>query len=264
MRRARSSAAAHRGPMSPRRPAPDRPGAQEWLPRDAADVDALARAAHACRGCELWADATQVVFSRGPQDAPLVLVGEQPGDHEDREGEPFVGPAGRLLDDALDAAGLPAEGVYLTNAVKHFRFEKRGARRLHKTPDVAHVRACLPWLAAEVAAVAPRVVVALGATAGRAVLGRPVRVTAERGRVLDLDDAEAASPFAGGAPDDGTSSGASDDGRPPRPVHAPRVVLTTHPSALLRVRDRGERDAAFAALVDDLRLAGGAAAARST
>jgi len=219
--------------MSPRRPAPERPGAQEWLPRGraASDVGALARAARECHGCELWADATQVVFSRGPEGARLVLVGEQPGDREDREGEPFVGPAGRVLDDALDAAGLSVDDVYLTNAVKHFRFEERGTRRLHKSPDVAHVRACLPWLTAEVAAVAPRVVVAMGATAGRAVLGRPVRVTAERGRVLDVDD-------------------------------APRVVLTTHPSALLRLRERAEREAAFAAFVDDLRLASDAAGIR--
>lgn len=242
--------------MSPRRPAPERPGAQEWLPRGRAarDADALARAARDCHGCELWADATQVVFSRGPERARLVLVGEQPGDREDREGEPFVGPAGRLLDEALDAAGLSADAVYLTNAVKHFRFEERGKRRLHKSPDVAHVRACLPWLTAEVAAVAPRVVVAMGATAGRAVLGRPVRVTAERGRVLDLDDegAESASPLSQGVPD---------GDRPPR-QRPPRVVLTTHPSALLRVRERAEREAAFAAFVDDLRLASDTAGAR--
>jgi DNA polymerase len=243
--------------MSPRRPAPERPGAQEWLPRGrtASDVDALARAARDCHGCELWADATQVVFSRGPERARLVLVGEQPGDREDREGEPFVGPAGRLLDEALDAAGLSADDVYLTNAVKHFRFEERGKRRLHKSPDVAHVRACLPWLTAEVAAVVPRVVVAMGATAGRSVLGRPVRVTAERGRVLDLGDegAEPASPLSPGAPD---------GGRSPLPERPPRVVLTTHPSALLRVRDRAERETAFAVFVDDLRLASDAAGVR--
>lgn len=204
------------------------------------------------------------MFSRGPHDARLALVGEQPGDHEDREGEPFVGPAGRLLDDALDAAGLAADDVYLTNAVKHFRFEQRGGRRLHKSPDVAHVRACLPWLTAEVAAVGPRVVVAMGATAGRAVLGRPVRVTAERGRVLDLGDAEPASPFSPGAPGGGGRSEPSDGARLPRPTDAPRVVLTTHPSALLRVRDRAQREAAFAALVDDLRLAADAADAAGT
>lgn len=238
--------------MSPRRAAPERPGAQEWLPRGRAahDVDALARAARDCHGCELWADATQVVFSRGPDDARLALVGEQPGDREDREGEPFVGPAGRVLDDALEAAGVSPDDVYLTNAVKHFRFEERGKRRLHKSPDVAHVRACLPWLAAEVAGVAPRVVVALGATAGRAVLGRAVRVTAERGRVLDLgteDTRATASPLV------------PDVARSPDQGPAPLVVLTTHPSALLRLRDRSGWDEAFATLVGDLRVAADAA-----
>jgi len=220
----------------------------------ARDVGALARAAHACHGCELWAEATQVVFSRGPDDARLALVGEQPGDREDREGEPFVGPAGRVLDDALEAAGLSPDEVYLTNAVKHFRFEQRGKRRLHKSPDVAHVRACLPWLAAEVTAVAPRIVVALGATAGRTVLGRAVRVTAERGRLLDPGDVASgnASPLVPGA------AGA------PRPGSAPGVVLTTHPSALLRLRDRSGWDDAFAALVGDLRVAADAAAGTPT
>ncbi|MEN5074191.1 UdgX family uracil-DNA binding protein [Isoptericola cucumis] len=209
---------------------PDRPGAQEWVPDDAR-VEALTEASHACRGCELWADATQVVFSTGPEDAGLALVGEQPGDREDREGEPFVGPAGRVLADALEAAGLDAGGVYLTNAVKHFRHVERGKRRLHKTPDVAHVRACLPWLEAELSVVRPRVVVALGATAARAVLGRSVRVGEVRGTLLD--DAEGVRPEAA-------------------------VVVTTHPSSLLRLRDRADRDAAFDALVADLRVAGAA------
>ncbi len=207
---------------------PDRPGAQEWVPDDAR-VEALTEASHACRGCELWADATQVVFSTGPEDAGLALVGEQPGDREDREGEPFVGPAGRVLADALEAAGLDAGGVYLTNAVKHFRHVERGKRRLHKTPDVAHVRACLPWLEAELSVVRPRVVVALGATAARAVLGRSVRVGEVR--LARRDDAEGVRPEAA-------------------------VVVTTHPSSLLRLRDRADRDAAFDALVADLRVAG--------
>jgi DNA polymerase len=194
---------------------------------DGASVSELHAAAHDCRGCELWADATQVVFSEGPSEARLMLVGEQPGDREDREGEPFVGPAGRVLADALEAAGIEARTVYLTNAVKHFRFEQRGKRRLHKTPDVAHLRACLPWLHAELAVVRPRVVVALGATAARAVLGRTVRIGAERGRVQEDAD------------------------------HA--VIVTTHPSALLRLRDREGWDEAFAALVDDLRTAAEAA-----
>jgi uracil-DNA glycosylase len=239
--------------MSPTRGAarPERPGAQEWVPDGAGarDVDALAAAAHGCRGCELWADATQVVFSHGPGDAALVLVGEQPGDREDREGEPFVGPAGRVLADALEAAGVDPDRVYVTNAVKHFRHEQRGKRRLHRTPDVAHVRACLPWLEAEVAAVRPRVVVALGATAARAVLGRPARVTAERGRVLDAEEV-ASSPLAPG----------DADGRAHEPdVAAPLVVVTTHPSALLRLRDRSGWDEAFDALAADLRVAADAA-----
>lgn len=219
---------------------------------DARRVDALAEAAHACRGCELWADATQVVFSHGPDDASLVLVGEQPGDREDREGEPFVGPAGRVLADALEAAGVDPDLVYVTNAVKHFRHEQRGKRRLHRTPDVAHVRACLPWLEAEVAAVRPRVVVALGATAARAVLGRPARVTAERGRVLDPQET-ASSPLATGSSSDGTEGAAAAD------VEPPLVVVTTHPSALLRLRDRSGWDEAFDALAADLRVAADAA-----
>lgn|SRR5690606_4483512 len=198
-----------------------------WVPARRV-LPALAEAATACRGCELWQDATQVVFGAGPASARLLLVGEQPGDHEDVEGEPFVGPAGRVLDEALAAAGVTREQAYLTNAVKHFRFDQRGPRRIHKKPGVAHVTACHPWLVAELEAVRPAVVVALGATAGRAVLGRPVRVTAERGRVLD-------GPEAVGA-----------------------VVLTTHPSALLRLRGRGGYDEAFAALVADLRTAAAA------
>lgn len=173
------------------------------------------------------------MFSRGPSDARLVLVGEQPGDREDREGEPFVGPAGRVLDDALEAAGIARADVYLTNAVKHFRFEERPRRggsrpvRIHKKPAVGHLRACAPWLEAELAAVAPRVVVALGATAARQVLGREIRVGDERGHVQD-----------GG-------------GR--------RVLVTVHPSSLLRLRDRSGWDEAFDAFVADLREAARAA-----
>ncbi|WP_309134584.1 UdgX family uracil-DNA binding protein [Cellulomonas sp.] len=200
----------------------ERPGAQHWVP-ESGDVDALRNAAPACRGCELWAPATQVVFSEGPADAAVMLVGEQPGDKEDLAGEPFVGPAGRVLHEALAAAGLDPEQVYVTNAVKHFRFEQRGKRRLHRTPLVTHLRACVPWLEAELAAVRPRVVVALGATAARGVLGRTVAVGKERGQVLD----------AGGR----------------------AVVVTAHPSSVLRLRERTEREAATAAIVDDLRVA---------
>lgn len=201
----------------------ERPGAQQWVPPEAG-VDALRDAAPGCRGCELWADATQVVFSVGSERARIVLVGEQPGDREDRTGEPFVGPAGDVLADALEAAGIDRAGVYLTNAVKHFRFSERGRRRIHKTPGVAHVEACHPWLEAELAVVGPEVVVCLGATAARAVLGHDVRVGQVRGQVLPGDA--------------GT-----------------RVVVTTHPSAVLRLRGKPGWDEAFDALVEDLRAA---------
>jgi uracil-DNA glycosylase family protein len=205
-----------------------RPGADEWVP-DRGGLSALRAAAPACRGCELYRDATQVVFSTGSRRARIVLVGEQPGDREDLAGEPFVGPAGRVLEDALDGAGLPREQLYLTNAVKHFRFELRGKRRIHAKPSVAHVEACRPWLAAELRVVRPDVIVCLGATAARAVLGRPVGVGAVRGRVLE--DA----------------------------VDGVRVVVTTHPSAILRLREPADREAAAALLVADLTVAARAA-----
>ena len=183
-----------------------------------------------CRRCELYREATQAVTSVGNTRARMMLVGEQPGDHEDVEGEPFVGPAGRVLDAALQATGIERSDVYLTNAVKHFRFERRGKRRIHRKPAVEHIEACHPWLEAEVAIVRPRVVLCLGATAGRAVLGRPVRIGEERGGLIeDVDEA-------GGAV----------------------VVITTHPSSLLRLRDRGDYDAELERLVADLRLAASA------
>jgi DNA polymerase len=208
----------------------ERPGADAWVP-EGAPVDELRRAAPYCRGCELWHDATQVVFSRGREGAPLMLVGEQPGDREDLEGEPFVGPAGRLLADAVDAAGIARDRVYVTNAVKHFRFRLRGTRRIHEKPSVAHIVACRPWLEAEFEALHPSIVVALGATAARSVLGRTVRIGEVRGRVLPPDAAAGASAL-------------------PAPV-----LVTTHPSALLRIEDPADRTAAFQALVDDLRAA---------
>ena len=204
--------------------------AAEWVP-ERPTLPRLRRAAPDCRGCELWEDATQVVFSAGPRDADLVLVGEQPGDQEDRRGEPFVGPAGRILDQALADAGIARDDVYLTNAVKHFRHTTRGKRRLHQKPELRHLVACGPWLEAELAVVKPAVVVALGATAGRAVLGRPVRIGAERGKVLDE----------------------------PENRH---TVITTHPSALVRIRDRTDREAAHEALVADLAVAARAVAGR--
>ncbi len=203
----------------------ERPGAEHRVP-DGGGLSALRQAAHDCRGCELYRDATQVVFSEGPARARIVLVGEQPGDQEDLAGQPFVGPAGRMLAAAVEAAEISRSQLYVTNAVKHFRFSLRGKRRIHEKPGIVHIDACRPWLAAELRVVPASVVVCLGATAGRAVLGRTVRIGAERGRLLEPG-------IVGDAP----------------------VVITTHPSALLRVRDAGEREAAFDALVADLRLA---------
>lgn len=197
--------------------------ARPWVPKRPT-LRRLERAADECRGCELWQDATQAVLSSGSADARLMLVGEQPGDQEDKEGEPFVGPAGNVLASALEAAGIGSDEVYLTNAVKHFRFEQRGKRRIHQAPELRHLVACHPWLEAELAVVDPDVVVCLGASAGRAVLGRRVRIGAERGSVV-----------------------ASGDGRD--------TLITTHPSAVLRLRSRGGYDEAFTELVADLRTA---------
>ena len=196
--------------------------AAAWVPADA-NVAELRRAAPACRGCELWEPATQVVFSAGNPHGRVVLVGEQPGDVEDTRGIPFVGPAGTLLQKALDAAGLDRQDLYVTNAVKHFRFERRGNRRIHQTPELAHMVACRPWLQAELAVVDPRVLVLLGATAAKSLLGGAFRVTRERG-VLGPRD---------------TAAGRFD------------VLPTVHPSSILREPPE-ERDRAFAALVADL------------
>lgn len=211
----------------------ERPGAQQWVP-ERPGLRSLAAAVQECRGCELWRDATQAVMGRGRRDARLVLLGEQPGDHEDREGEPFVGPAGRLLDRALDHAGVDPALTYRTNVVKHFRWSgTRGKQRIHKPPGQAHVRACGPWLTAELDVVRPEGVVLLGGTAGKAVHGSSFRVGEARGRLLDW-------------PEDGPTGPAA---------HPPAWVLaTTHPSAVLRATDR---DAALASLVDDLRVAAG-------
>jgi len=207
----------------------ERPGAQGWVP-DHLDPESLAAGIGACRGCELYRDATQGVPGDGPADAPVMVVGEQPGDREDREGLPFVGPAGRLLDRALDDAGLDPASVYRTNAVKHFRFDPgRAGKRIHKGPTRVHVVACGPWLAAELDLVRPRGVVLLGATAGGAVFGSSFRVGASRGQALDW-------------PDDGIGSSWS-------PAWA---LATTHPSAVLRSR---RRDEDYAALVADLEVA---------
>ncbi|MFF4364973.1 UdgX family uracil-DNA binding protein [Streptomyces sp. NPDC001594] len=207
--------------------------ARPYVP-DTGDLAELGRAAASCRGCPLHAAATQTVFGAGPRRARLVLVGEQPGDREDREGEPFVGPAGTLLRRALAEAGLDESAVYFTNAVKHFKFTvpEGGKRRIHKAPDLREMTACRPWLVAELAAVRPRLVVALGATAGRMLLGGPLRVGDHRGLLEALPVEEGA------------------DGGPGLPEA--RVLVTVHPSAVLRARDR---DGAYRGLVADLEVA---------
>lgn len=194
--------------------------AAEFLPSKRS-LKALAEAAKGCQGCELYKDATQTVFGAGRAGARLMLVGEQPGDKEDREGEPFVGPAGRLLDKALEEAGIDRSETYVTNAVKHFKWRPKGKRRLHQTPRAGEIEACKPWLEAEVEAIKPEALLAMGATAGRALFGPKVKVTKDRGRPLES-------------------------------ALAPVVAITIHPSAILRLRDHDEREAEFAGFVADL------------
>jgi DNA polymerase len=204
--------------------------AAPWV-REGADLPQLRAAARDCRGCELWEPATQVVFSAGNPRARLVLVGEQPGDAEDKQGIPFVGPAGKLLQRALQEAGLAIDDVYVTNAVKHFRFTERGKRRIHATPQVSHIKACRPWLEAELTLVDPQLIVLLGSTAAKSLLGNAFRVTQERGRLLEHET----------------------------PIGLRRVLATVHPSAVLRAQAE-ERDKAFAGLVSDLDVAAHAVA----
>jgi DNA polymerase len=196
--------------------------AEPFVP-NSRSLKVLGAAAEKCRGCDLYKSATQVVFGAGPKAARVLLVGEQPGDQEDREGEPFVGPAGALLDKALADAGLPRDEVYLTNAVKHFKWEPRGKRRIHKKPRISEIKACRPWLEAELRAVQPAVIVCLGATAAQSVVGSQFKLMANRGQVV-------ASPL--GA----------------------QVVATIHPSAVLRAPDSEGRRAAYAMLVGDLKI----------
>lgn len=208
------------------------PGAAAYVPAGA-DIPALAAAISGCHGCDL-ADlpGTRAVFGEGPPTARMALVGEQPGDIEDRRGRPFVGPAGKLLDRALERVGIERDQVWITNAVKHFRYRAGdGPRRIHQTPDAAHVTACRPWLQAELNRIRPSVVVVLGATAGQALLGPSFRVTRMRGRLLD------------GPPGSGA-----------------RLLPTLHPSAILRASPDG-RDDAFEGLVRDLAVAAEALAA---
>ena len=184
----------------------------------------LRRAAEGCTACPLWRTGTQTVFGEGLKRSRLMLVGEQPGDREDLAGRPFVGPAGRLLDEALAEAGIARADAYLTNAVKHFKWEARGKRRIHQKPNWSEIGACRPWLEAELAVVAPEVLVCLGATAAQALLGRDVRVTRDRGRLLES-------------------------------ALAPAALATVHPSSILRAPDEAARRGERAAFVDDLRVA---------
>jgi uracil-DNA glycosylase family protein len=203
-------------------PRPGRPGTV--LGERPATLAAARDAAAGCRACPLWEPATRTVFGEGPRDARVMLVGEQPGDWEDLEGRPFVGPAGQLLDRALAEAGLDRSRLYLTNAVKHFKFAPRGKRRVHQKPEAGEVEACGTWLALERELVRPRLVVALGATAARALTGREVRIGEERGRV---------APLGPGA----------------------ELLVTVHPSYVLRLPDAARQAAEQARLVAELRLA---------
>ncbi len=198
------------------------PSAAERIP-DRPTLRTVREAARDCRACDLWRRGTQTVFGEGPPGARLMLVGEQPGDQEDLTGHPFVGPAGKLLDRALEEAGIDRSDVYVTNVVKHFKWEPRGKRRIHKKPASAEVQACRPWLETEIALVKPRALICLGATAAQALLGRAFKVTAHRGELVPSD-------------------------------LAPIVLATVHPSSLLRAPDAETRRIEIDRFVDDLRL----------
>jgi DNA polymerase len=195
--------------------------AAEYLP-ESRSLPVMRAAAQSCRGCDLYRHSTQAVFGEGTSKALVMLVGEQPGDQEDRQGAPFVGPAGRMLDKALEEAGIDRKTVYVTNAVKHFKFEERGKRRIHKKPGMTEVAACRPWLEAEIQAVKPRIVAALGATAAASLAGKQLQVTRDRGKFF------------------------------PHPL-AEAVTVTVHPSALLRMDDPKQKQAEYERLVSDLR-----------
>ena len=199
------------------------------LPTSAADflparrtLEALRDAAHSCKGCDLYKNATQTVFGEGPQKASVVFVGEQPGDQEDRQGHPFVGPAGRLLDKALVEARIPRGEVYVTNAVKHFKWIWRGKRRLHQKPAIRQVTACKPWLEAEFEALRPKIVICMGATAAQAVLGKTVLITKERGKFIDLQVGLV-------------------------------IFITIHPSAIYRHREKDEQDKEYRRFASEMK-----------
>jgi DNA polymerase len=216
------------------------------VPPTGVGLDGLREAASHCHACPLWEPATQTVFGKGPADARVVFVGEQPGDVEDRKGEPFVGPAGKLLDRALEEAGIDRSQTYVTNAVKHFRFTQSGKRRLHQTPGSEHVAACRPWLNAELSLINPELVICLGATAAKAMFGPSFRITKQRGQLVPLDST---APLGG--------KGSLFDEPEDAAVKSAWIMATAHPSAVLRGPEEG-RQAAYDALVADLRT--GAAA----
>jgi uracil-DNA glycosylase len=193
-------------------------------PLETSSLAEIRHAASECTACHLYKQATQTVFGEGPRHAAIVLVGEQPGDYEDLEGRPFVGPAGKIMDQALEEAGIDRKEIYVTNAVKHFKWEPRGKRRIHQKPNSREVAACRPWLEAELRLVKPRLLVCLGATAAQAVFGRSFRVTRERGKVLSSK-------------------------------LAPRTLATVHPSSLLRQPDEKSRQREYERFVVDLRAA---------
>jgi uracil-DNA glycosylase len=199
-------------------------GAADFLP-DELTLEALTAAAKGCKGCDLWQHATQTVFGEGSDDADVMFVGEQPGDQEDKVGRPFVGPAGRLFDDALEEAGIDRSRTYVTNAVKHFKWQARGKRRIHQKPNWTEMTACRPWLESELAVVQPQVLVLLGATAAQSLLGRQFRVTQNRRTLIESPLAKA-------------------------------VTATVHPSSILR-GDPEQREAEFSRFVDDLRFVAG-------
>lgn len=195
--------------------------AADFLP-ERRTLPVLREASKKCRGCDLWVKGTQTVFGEGAAHAEVIFVGEQPGDKEDLTGKPFVGPAGAVLDKALVAAGIDRKQVYVTNAVKHFNWEPRGKRRIHKKPNAMQIAACRPWLDAEIAAIKPRVIVCLGATAAQALLGRTFKVTQRRGELIPSE-------------------------------LAPYIVATVHPSSILRAPDDQTRHEEMARFIDDLR-----------
>ena len=195
--------------------------AKPFLPR-VLSIPSLKRAARKCQGCPLYQRATQTVFGEGPEDARVILVGEQPGDNEDRQGKPFVGNAGKLLDRALEEAGVVRSEVYVSNAVKHFKWEERGKRRIHKKPSAAEINACHPWLEAEIEVIEPDIIVCLGATAAQSLMGRDFRVTADRGKFFE-------SPWTA------------------------QLMATVHPSSLLRITEEADRRREYQRFVVDLK-----------